>query len=56
MVHSSVDMVKSSRLAVLLDDPPLAVWAMRTAGSCGSSPLSALEMLAEALTRDAVAR
>ncbi len=56
MVHSAVERVKRSRLAVLLEDPPLAVWAVRTAGSWGTSPLSALEVLAEALTRDAAPR
>jgi hypothetical protein len=56
MVGSSVGRVKSGRLAVLFDDPPLAAWAVRTASSCGTSPLSALEMLAEALAREGVPR
>jgi len=44
------------KLGVLLEDPPIAIWATEIAGRYAISPLCALELMADALIRDAASK
>jgi hypothetical protein len=44
------------KLGVLLEDPPIAIWATETASRYAISPLRALELFADALIRDAATK